>query len=171
MKEKKRPRFTIADLVMALLCFVAFLVLGLWAHYTAVGEFATAHLAAVYTILALVGAAAVLLRLWWFALLYYPGCALAWAAGGFIAGLKGDFAPTAGLIAASFLVAVFTLFGAIAQWRAFRRKSRRRREEREKEAIQAEEERRRNELEQAKQERKAAEEALAAAAQPEKPEE
>ncbi len=142
MKEssmpQKRPRFTVADLVIALLCFGGFLIVGLWAYYTTVGEFVSAQLAGVYTILALVGALSMLLRLRWFSLLYYLGCALGWAAGGFVAGLKGDFAPTAGLIVTFFLIAVFALFGAIAQWRSWKRRSLRRREEKERERLREE---------------------------------
>ncbi len=160
MKENggKRPFFTVARLAAALLCFAAFLVIGLAGYYLSAGEFVSAELAAVYCALDLVGAGAVLLRLGHFAVLYYIGCALGWAAGWFIAGLKGDFAPTAGAICTFFLIGVFSLFGAIAQWRAIRRKLARRREEKKAAADQLSEE-----LAVARRERESAGAALAAA--------
>ena len=95
MKEKteKRTRFGVANLVWALVSFGIFMAVGLTGHYMAVGEFVTAELAGTYAILALVGAAAVLLRLWRFTLFFYLGCGLGWGAGWFVSGLKGDFAP------------------------------------------------------------------------------
>jgi len=134
--EEKKPFFTISRFVFSLLCFAAFLVIGIGGYYMAVGEFVTARLAAIYAVLALVGAAAVLLRLRRFVLLYYIGCALGWWAGWFISGLKGDFAPTAGSICTFFLIAVFALLGLMAQWKDFQK-----RRVRKKEAQAAEEKR------------------------------
>ena len=88
MKEKteKRTRFGVANLVWALVSFGIFMAVGLTGHYMAVGEFVTAELAGTYAILALVGAAAVLLRLWRFTLFFYLGCGLGWGAGWFTTG-------------------------------------------------------------------------------------
>ena len=155
MKEKteKRTRFGVANLVWALVSFGIFMAVGLTGHYMAVGEFVTAKLAGTYAILALVGAAAVLLRLWWFTLFFYLGCGLGWGAGWFVSGLKGDFAPTAGTICTFFLIGLFALLGIIAQWQAMKKKLARRREEKERARAEAEAERLRLELEEAKKER------------------
>lgn len=137
MKEnenrEKRPYFTSVGLGLAVLCFAAFLAVGVWAYYMTVGEFVTAELASLYAILSLTGAAAVLLKLWRFALPYYVGCALAWICGSYVGGLKGDFAPAAGGYTAAFLIAVFSLLGLLLQWRALRKKMARWKEERAKE--------------------------------------
>lgn len=123
---------------LALVCFAAFLVLGLGAYYLTAGEFVSERLAGVYALLSLVGAGAVLLRLWWFALPYYVGCALAWVCGSYVGALKGEFAPKAGAIAAAFLIALFALLGLVLQWRSFRRKRLRRKEEKAREEIKKE---------------------------------
>ena len=127
-----------AHLGLALVCFVAFLVVGLGAYYLTVGEFVTAELAGTYALLSIVGAAGVLLRLWWFAVPYYIGCILAWICGSYVGALKGEFAPTAGAITAGFLIAVFALFGAVLQWRSLRKKRLRRKEEKAREEIKRE---------------------------------
>ena len=143
MKEEKAgktpfPHLSTARLGWALTCFAVFLVAGLGAYYLTVGEFVTAELAGIYALLALVGAGAVLLRLRWFAVPYYVGCAAAWVCGSYVGTLRGDFAPTAGAITAAFLIAVFALFGLILQWRAFRRKRLRRKEEKARAEAEAE---------------------------------
>lgn len=173
MKEKteKRTRFGVANLVWALVSFGIFMAVGLTGHYMAVGEFVTAELAGTYAILALVGAAAVLLRLWRFTLFFYLGCSLGWGAGWFVSGLKGDFAPTAGTICTFFLIGLFALLGIIAQWQAMKKKLARRREEKEKAKAEAEAERLRLELEEAKKERESAGAALEVAAGEPGPEE
>lgn len=173
MKEKteKRTRFGVANLVWALVSFGIFMAVGLTGHYMAVGEFVTAKLAGTYAILALVGAAAVLLRLWWFTLFFYLGCGLGWGAGWFVSGLKGDFAPTAGTICTFFLIGLFALLGIIAQWQAMKKKLARRREEKERARAEAEAERLRLELEEAKKERESAGAALEVAAGEPGPEE
>lgn len=135
--RKKRPFFTVSNLAAALLCFAAFLAVGLGGYYAAVGEFVSARLAAVYTVLALVGGVAVLLRLRRFTLLYYLGCALGWAAGWFISGLKGEFAPTAGTICTFFLIGVFALFGVILEGRGLKKRRARRKEEQARDAEEA----------------------------------
>lgn len=142
MKEENVSRtplsgLSAARLGLALACFAAFLVAGLGAYYLTVGEFVTAELAGVYALLSLVGAGAVLLRLRWFAVPYYAGCVLAWVCGSYVGTLKGEFAPTAGAITAAFLIAVFTLFGLIFQWRSFRKKRQHRKEEKAKAEAQA----------------------------------
>jgi len=116
------PHLTGARLGLAVVCFAAFLVVGLGAYYVTVGEFVTAELASLYALLSLIGAGAVLLGLWWLAVPYYIGCALAWACGSYVGGLKGDFAPTAGAISAAFVLAVFALLGLVLQWRSLRKK-------------------------------------------------
>lgn len=173
MKEKteKRTRFGVANLVWALVSFGIFMAVGLTGHYMAVGEFVTAELAGTYAILALVGAAAVLLRLWRFTLFFYLGCGLGWGAGWFVSGLKGDFAPTAGTICTFFLIGLFALLGIIAQWQAMKKKLARRREEKERARAEAEAERLRLELEEAKKERESAGAALEVAAGEPGPEE
>lgn len=135
--RKKRPFFTASNLAAALLCFAAFLAVGLGGYYAAVGEFVSARLAAVYAVLALVGGVAVLLRLRRFILLYYLGCALGWAAGWFISGLKGEFAPTAGTICTFFLIGVFALFGVILEGRGLKKRRARRKEEQARDAEEA----------------------------------
>ncbi len=142
MKENKapKPHLTTARLGWALVCFAGFLVLGLGAYYMTMGEFVSAELAGTYMLLSLVGAAAVLLRLWRFVVPYYVGCALAWVCGSYVGALKGDFAPTAGAISAAFLIAVSALFGTIFQWRALRKKLLKRREEKAAAEKKAEEE-------------------------------
>ena len=136
-KEEKRPLFTAANLVSAIVSFAAFLAIGLTGYYLSAGEFVSAQLAVVYAALALAGALAVFLRLYRFTLLYYAGCALGWGAGWFIAGLKGDFAPTAGTICTFFIIAVFAVFGMLAQFKS-RKKRRARRKEAEAQAAREE---------------------------------
>ncbi len=155
-KQEKQSFFSTARLGWALVCFAGFLVLGLGAYYLTVGEFVSGELAGIYALLSMLGAAAVLLRLWRFAVPYYMGCVLAWVCGSYVGALKGDFAPTAGAISAAFLIAVFALFGAIFQYRALRKKLLKRREEKAAEK-KAEEE-------------KEAAAVLTAAATPEQPE-
>ena len=159
--RKKRPFFTVSNLAAALLCFAAFLAVGLGGYYIVVGEFVSAELAAIYAVLALVGGIAVLLRLRRFTVLYYLGCALGWAAGWFVSGLKGAFAPTAGNICTFFLIGVFTLFGVIFEGKGMKKRMARRKEERARIEAAAETARQESELEQAKQARQAAGEVLA----------
>ena len=149
--RKKRPFFTVSNLAAALLCFAAFLAVGLGGYYIVVGEFVSAELAAIYAVLALVGGIAVLLRLRRFTVLYYLGCALGWAAGWFVSGLKGAFAPTAGNICTFFLIGVFTLFGVIFEGKGMKKRMARRKEERARIEAAAETARQESELEQAKQ--------------------
>lgn len=167
MKEnnrKKRPFFTVSNLAAALLCFAAFLAVGLGGYYAAVGEFVSARLAAVYTVLAVVGGVAVLLRLRRFIVLYYLGCALGWAAGWFVSGLKGDFAPTAGTICTFFLIGVFTLFGLIFEGKGAKKRRVRRKEEQARAEAAVETARQERELEEARQARETAGETLTQAA-------
>lgn len=137
MKEEQNQtrgfHFPTGRLGLALVCFVAFLVVGLGTYYAAVGEFVSGELASLYALLALVGAAAVLLNLWWFALPFYIGCAAAWLCGSYVGGLKGEFAPTAGGYTALFCIVLFSLLGLFLQWRSLRKRLRRWREERAKE--------------------------------------
>ena len=158
--RKKRPFFTASNLAAALLCFAAFLAVGLGGYYVVVGEFVSAQLAAIYTVLALVGGVAVLLRLRRFTVLYYLGCILGWAAGWFVSGLKGNFAPTAGMICTFFLIGVFTLFGVIFEGKGMKKRRVRRKEEQARAEAAAETARREGELEQVRQARRAAGEAL-----------
>ncbi len=159
--KKSVPHLPTVRLGWGLVCFAGFLVLGSGAYYITVGEFVSAELAGIYMLLSMVGAAAVLLRLWRFAIPYYMGCALAWVCGSFVGSLKGEFAPTAGAFSAAFLVAVFALFGVIFQWRALRKKRLKRKEE--KAEAEAEAERK-------AQEEKEAAAVLTAAATPEQSE-
>ena len=164
-KEEKRPLFTAANLVSAIVSFAAFLAIGLTGYYLSAGEFVSAQLAVVYAALALAGAMAVFLRLYRFTLLYYAGCALGWGAGWFIAGLKGDFAPTAGTICTFFIIAVFAVFGMLAQFKSLKKRRERRKEAEAQAAAQAEEARKQAELDAARREREEAEAALTAAVQ------
>lgn len=116
------PRLEEARLGQAVACFAAFMAVGLGAYYIKVGEFVSANLASLYALLALVGAAAVMLGLWRFVAFYYAGCALAWVCGGYVGGLEGEFAPTAGALTTGFLIAVFALLGLVLQWRTLRKK-------------------------------------------------
>lgn len=163
-KEGRRSRFGVNNLVWALVSFALFMAVGLGGHYMAVGEFVTAKLAGIYAVLALVGAVAVLLRFWRFSLFFYLGCGLGWGAGWYVSGLKGEFAPTAGMICTFFLIGLFALLGAISQWQAIKKKLARRKEEREKAKAEAEADRLRLELEEAKKEREDAEAAMVLAA-------
>lgn len=117
----------------ALVCFVAFLVLGLGSYYMEAGEFVSERLAGIYALLSLVGAGAVLLRFWWFALPYYIGCALAWVFGNYVGAQKGEFVPAAGAITAA-----FALLGLVLQRRALRRRRLRRKEEQAREELKRE---------------------------------
>ena len=137
-KEEKRPFFTVGNLVAAIVAFLVFLVVGLGGYYWSAGEFVSAQLAVVYVILALIGAVALLFKLRRFAVLYYIGCAAGWGVGWFVGGLKGEFAPTAGTICTFFFIAVFAVFGVIAEYKRFRKYFRKRAEE--KAAKQTEEE-------------------------------
>ena len=164
--QKNRPFFTVSNLAAAVLCFAAFLAVGLGGYYVVVGEFVSAELATIYTVLGLIGGAALLLRLRRFTVLYYLGCALGWAAGWFVSGLKGDFAPTAGNICTFFLIGVFTLFGVIFEGKGMKKRRTRRKEEQARADAAAEALRQEAELEQAKQARQAAGEALDHTADP-----
>ena len=86
----------------------------------------------------MLGAAGVLLRLWWFAVPYYIGCILAWICGSYVGALKGEFAPTAGAITAGFFIAVFALFGVVLQWRSLRKKRLRLKEEKARAQLKTE---------------------------------
>lgn len=131
-KQERKPWLSTVRLGLAVACFVVFMVVGLGAYYAAVGEFVTGELASLYALLALTGAAAVLLSLWWFALPYYAGCVLGWICGSYVGGLKGEFAPAAGGYTAAFCIILFALLGLFLQWRSLRKKLRRWREERAK---------------------------------------
>lgn len=155
-EEKKRPIFTISRLVMALAFFVAFLVIGIGGDYYAAGELMSGELAAIYALLALLGALGVFFRLRRFSFLYYTGCIMGWGAGWFVAGLRGSFAPTAGTITTFFLIGVFALVGMLEQIRSFRVKRAKRKAEAEKAAALAEEERQQLELKAAEAEKEAA---------------
>ena len=163
-QDGKRPLFTIRRFVMALLFFSGFLIIGIGGSYMAAGELVSGQIAAVYAVLALIGAVSVFFRLRWFALLFYIGCAIGWGVGWWVSGLNGAFAPTAGSICTVFLIAVFTLLGALEQGKVIRRRRERRRQEEIAAAAQAQEERNRAELAQARAAREAAEAALVQAA-------
>ena len=132
-KQARKPLFSTVRLGLAILCFIAFLVVGLGAYYVTVGEFMSGELASLYALLALAGSAAVLLNLWWFAVPYYVGCVLAWVCGSYVGTLKGEFAPAAGGYTAAFLLVLFSLLGLALQWRSLRRRWRRWKEGKEKE--------------------------------------
>lgn len=169
MKEKgiKRAVFTVSNLVVALICFVVFLVAGIGSYYMTVGEFVTAQLWVLYIALAAVGAVTMFLHWYWFAGLYYVGCVLGWASGRFIGGLKGEFAPTAGLTVTFALIAVFAILGAILQWKSLKKRHDRRKEGKAQGKVQAksqtEADKLAAELEEARKEKEAAEAALTAA--------
>lgn len=176
-EQKRRPFFTVFNLVTGILCFAAFLVIGIAGYYMSTGVFVSARLAGIYAVLALIGGAAMLLRLYRFALFYYIGCGLGWGVSWFISGLNGEFAPTAGSICAIFCIAVFGLFGLIAQWKAIQKRRARRKEEKaraeaeaEEARLQAEREaeeaRKQAELDAARKEGENAEAALSASAEP-----
>ncbi len=158
--ENKKPLFTLRRFVTALICFVAFLVVGIGAYYMTAGEFVTADIAVIYVALALVGALGAFFRLRWFAVLFYMGCILGWVSGGYISSLKGEFAPAAGTICTFFLIAVFTLLGVMFQWKAIKKKRAKRREQEHQAALRAEEERKQAELDAARAEREKAEAAM-----------
>lgn len=158
--EKKKPLFTLKRFVTALVCFALFLVAGIGSYYMTAGEFVTADIAAIYLALALVGALGVFFRLWWFAALFYVGCALGWTSGVYVSSLKGDFAPTAGTICTFFLIAVFTLLGLMLQWKIGKKKRAKRKEQELQAALRAEEERKQAELDAARAEREKAEAAM-----------
>lgn len=136
-------------LLSALLALALFVAAAGAARYWDTGVFMGAQEALVYVILGAAGALALLLRRVLLAFLFYVGCGLGWLAGRYIGSLNGDFAPTAGLIATFFLIALFTLLGLSLEWSLFRRrrkkaKSRRERqqqedEERERKLIQEQE--------------------------------
>lgn len=119
-------------LLCALFAFLLFVVAACAAHYWTAGVFVTAQLALLYVILGAVGALALFLRRVWFALFFYIGCALGWAAGWFVGALEGDFAPTAGLICTYFLMAVFAIIGAWLECKHIRRRRQRERDRRER---------------------------------------
>lgn len=158
--ESKKPLFTLRRFVTALICFGAFLVVGIGAYYMTAGEFVTADIAMIYVALALVGALGAFFRLRWFAVLFYVGCILGWVSGGYISSLKGEFAPTAGTICTFFLIAVFTLLGAMCQWKTIKKRRAKRREQEHQAALKAEEERKQAELDAARAERERAEAAM-----------
>ena len=138
-KQGRKPWFSTVRLGLAVVCFVVFMVVGLGAYYGAVGEFVTGELASLYALLALVGAAAVLLNLWWFAVPFYIGCAAAWVCGSYVGGLKGEFAPTAGGYTAAFCIILFSFLGLFLQWRSLRKRWRRWKEEKAREREAAKE--------------------------------
>ena len=132
-KRERKLRISTLRLALAVTSFVVFMVAGVGAYYGAVGDFVTGDLASLYALLALAGSGAVLLGLWRFALPYYIGCGLGWLCGSYVAGLKGEFAPTAGGYTAAFCIILFALLGCLLQWRSLRKKWRKRREERARE--------------------------------------
>lgn len=135
--------FSGPSLLCALLVFVLFVVAACAAHYWTAGVFVSAQVALVYVGLAAAGALALLFRRVWFALFFYAGCALGWASGRFVGSLEGEFAPTAGLICAFFLMAVFTVLGAALEWKSFQRRRKRERERLERQRREDQERERR----------------------------
>ena len=163
MKDKRNSIFTVANLVVALIAFALFLVAGISSYYMTMGEFVTAQLWVLYIALALVGAVTMFLHWYWFAILYYVGCALGWLSGRFIGGLKGEFAPTAGLSVTFALIIVFAVLGVILQMKSFKKRYDRRKEEKAAaKAAKAETEKLENQLLEAKKEKAAAQAALEA---------
>jgi len=155
---EKRPLFTMSRVVTALVWFTAFLVVALGGYYMSAGEFVSARLAAIYAVLALVGALAVFFRLRRFAFFYYAGCALGWVVGWYISGLKGEFAPTFGTICTISFIAIFALLGIMSQWDGVK-KQRAKRKAAEAKALQEAEEARLQAEREAEEAQKAAEEA------------
>jgi len=132
-----RKLCSVSSLILGIVLFAGFTAAACLAYYTTAGVFVTAQLAALYAALGLLGALAVVFRWYTFAFLFYAGCALGWAAGNYIGSLNGDFAPTAGVITASFLMCAFALVGLILevgrQKNRMRRKAARREAERQAE--------------------------------------
>lgn len=123
-------------LLCALLAFAIFVVVACAAHYWSTGVFVTAQIALLYAALGAVGGLAILFRRVLLALFFYVGCGLGWLAGRAVAGLEGDFAPTAGLICTIFLIALFGLVGLYLEWRGFRRRRRKEKARREQQQLE-----------------------------------
>jgi len=166
--------FRLSSLIFGIVFFAVFMTAACVAYYMTAGVFVTANLAALYAVLGALGALAIMFRRYLFASFFYTGCALGWATGHYVSTLKGDFAPTAGVIATFFLIGAFSLVGLILEWGLFRRRSRkkaeqrqaeREAEERRQQALLADQQAKAEEARQAAQEAKKAEEAESAPAQ------
>lgn len=153
----RRPFFTTTNFIASVICLVLFLIVGLSTYYVTAGEFVSAHLAMIYAGLSLLGALAVLFRLYRFVLLYYVGCAIGWTTGVAVSSLKGAFAPTAGMICTGFFIVIFAVFGVLAQWKRMRKQMAKRKADREAAAALEAEDRKREELDRARLDRENAE--------------
>jgi len=156
-----RKVFSVSSLILGITFFAVFIVAACAAYYLTAGVFVTAELAVLYAALGLLGALAVVVRGYIFAVLFYIGCALGWATGYYVSTLEGDFAPTAGVITTFFVIGCFTLVGLVVEMRRIRHRRHDRMEHRQTEWIAQEQ--RQSEL-LAAQEAKVKAEAVAAAA-------
>ncbi len=105
---------------MGILFFAIFMALACIAYYMTAGVFVDANLAVLYAVLGALGALAMMFRRYLFAVLFYVGCALGWVTGHYVSTLKGEFAPTAGVIAPFFIIGAFSLVGLISEFGLFR---------------------------------------------------
>lgn len=164
-RETKRTIFTMTNLVIALVCFVVFLVVGIWAYYGMVRPYLTVMIWTVTVCLAAVGAVAMFLHWYPFAILYYSGCVVGWFAGQWVRQLQGDeFTSNLWKIVIFVVIAVFAALGGILQWKALKKKHDRKKEAKAAAKAQAEADKLAAELEEARKEKEAAEAALNAAA-------
>lgn len=132
--------FRLSSLIFGIIFFAVFMTAACVAYYLTAGVFVNANLAALYAVLGALGAFAIMFRRYLFAGFFYTGCALGWLTGHYVSTLKGEFAPTAGVIATFFLIGAFSLVGLILEWGLFKRRRRKKAEQREAER-QAEERR------------------------------
>lgn len=142
------------SILVGLVCFAVFMVAASAFYYLTAGVFVSAELATLYAVLAALGALAVVFHRFLFSIFFYIGCLLGWLSGQYVGGLEGSFAPTAGIITAFFLIAVFALIGTYLEYRHIRRGIQRARARRERKQ---------------QEEREAREKAAAAAGQPASP--
>lgn len=127
--------FRLSSLIMGILFFAIFMALACIAYYMTAGVFVDANLAVLYAVLGALGALAMMFRRYLFAVLFYVGCALGWVTGHYVSTLKGEFAPTAGVIATFFIIGAFSLVGLISEFGLFRRRRRKKAERQEAERL------------------------------------
>lgn len=127
--------FRLSSLITGIVVFAIFMAAACIAYYMTAGVFVDANLAILYAVLGALGALAMMFRRYLFSILFYIGCALGWMTGHYVSTLKGEFAPTAGVITTFFLIGAFSLVGLIAEFGLFRRRRRKKAERQEAERL------------------------------------
>ena len=104
-------------LILGVICFLVFLVAACGLYYVQNKVFPSGRLVTVYAVLGALGALALVFRRYAFAVLFWGGTVLGYAAGSYVGGLEGDFAPTAGLIVLVGCIVLFAVIGAAVEAR------------------------------------------------------